>query len=386
MTVPQLSPEATTVERFERDVRAWLEEHAADLRGYRVEPWSSVSHQVARMRPFHRMLFDAGFTSMGWPVEIGGSGGTPLLRGVLYDEVLSAGYELPKGFEFLEIIVPTLMHFASHLAARHLPGLINGDELMCQGFSEPDFGSDLASIVTRARETEDGFRISGQKTWIGNGHIADWCLLLARTGDRASRHRGLTMFWLDMASPGITTRPIELAAGTDELAEVFLDDVVVPRDHLVGEVNGGWNVAMHLLQFERGNWAWQRQAYLDARLRERARDIEPKTPEAAFAVGQAFLDLLALRALAHRSLHETAAGRQVGEDSSIAKLVLSMAEKSVVDAERALDPDRALVDDGLGPGGGAWFHSRSASIFGGAAEVQRDVVADRLLHLPRAPR
>lgn len=361
---------------FRESVTAWLAGHVDELEPFRARPFTVLAEHVERLRPFHRRLYDAGFTRAGWPADSGGSGGSALLRGVLYDEILAAGYDLPRGFEFAEIIVPTLFDFAPHLARRHLPAILRGDLLMCQGFSEPGSGSDLGSLTTRAVPDRDGFRVTGQKTWIGNGAVADWCLLLARTGDRASRHRGLTMLWIDMTSPGLSTRPIAMADGTDELAELYLDDVAVPAEHVVGGVGQGWAVAMHLLQFERSTWAWQRQAHLLATLSTAAR--EGARPA---ALGTAFLDALALRALSLEALLTTAAGHPLGPASSVTKLVLSTAERSALDARlSAGDP---ILTDPAGHHAAEWFHARSTSVFGGAAEIQRDLVADRVLGLPR---
>lgn len=369
---------------FAAQVRSWIAAHSDALEPFRPQPYLDLASHVDRLRPFHRMLHAAGLARAGWPVELGGLGGPPLLRGILYDELSAAGYELPRGFEFIEIILPMLQAYAPDLAARHLDGLTNGDTLLCQGFSEPEAGSDLGALRTRAAPAGDDWLLTGQKTWIGNGHVADWCLLLARTGDRASGHRGLTMFWVDMRTPDITTRPVRLVDGRDELAEIFLDEARVSAEHVVGGVGQGWAIAMHLLQYERGNWAWQRHTSLLAHLSETAAGAGHLGDLTDAAIGTAWLDVLALRAVSGRAVRTTSAGGLLGADSSIAKLLLSTSEKSVIDAAYAVGGPSALIDGSLDPRAGAWFHARSTSVFGGAAEVQRDLVADRVLQLPRA--
>jgi acyl-CoA dehydrogenase len=375
-------------------LRRWLAERAQELDGFRHAPHRDLAGDVARLRPFHRLLWEHGWARLGWPQDAGGLGGAAALRGVVYDEVLDAGYDLPRGFEFLEIIAPTLLRFSPELGRVHVPLMLRGDVLLCQGFSEPEAGSDLAGLRTHAQRTQGGFVLRGQKTWIGNGHVADWCLLLARTGPPDSRHRGLTMFWMDMTAPGITTRPIVLANGRDELAELFLDDVVVPETHVVGGIDQGWAVAMYLLQFERGTWAWQRQCWLRARLAGLVGAQSPAATggatepadaaDAAGAVGEAWLELVSLRALAHQALTALSEGRELDATTSIVKVMMSRAEQAVFEAGRALTWP-AVEMTGTGPDdlAGEWFHGLATSVYGGAVDVQRDIIAQQLLGMPR---
>src|SRR5439155_11050239 len=213
---------------------------------------------------------------------------------ILYDELIGAGYIIPEALNAGETIGPMLCTYATHLAQKELTAFTAGRRMWSQRFSEPDAGSDMASIRTRAVLDGDVFRISGQKIWVSFGHLADACGVLVRTGDVESRHRGLSILWVDMTLPGVTVRPIEAASGRHEFAELFFDDVVVPRSCLVGELHGGWAVAMHLLQFERGMYGWVRQAWLHRRLE----DVLQSTPvdgAAAAIVGKAFLAALSLR-------------------------------------------------------------------------------------------
>lgn len=363
--------------------RFWLNDNIDILSDYCPAGWTSVAEYFNRLRPFHRLLRDEGWARWGWPTEFGGAGGHPSLRGAMYDAIYDAGFDVPRGFELLEVVGPTLIQFAPEIAQTYLPQLLSGDVIVSQGFSEPDAGSDLASLRTRAESDGDTWRVNGQKLWVSHAHAADWCLLLTRTGTLESRHRGLTMFWMDMRSSGVTARPIEFADGRDELAEVFLDDVVVRDSNRVGEVGGGWEVAMYLLQYERGNYAWQRQAWLRSLMTHALRSAGAEVDPAA--IGAAYLDLVALRASAKQTLHLLADGQFLGPLTSIDKLLLAETEQSVLNIARAMTWPATELGTQLGVElESDWFYSRAATIYGGAVEVQRDVVAQQLLNLPRS--
>jgi acyl-CoA dehydrogenase len=245
----------------------------------------------------------------------------------------------------------------------------------------------MASIRTRAVIDGDTFRINGQKTWVSFGHLADACGVLVRTGTTESRHRGLSIVWVDLTLPGVTVRPIEAASGRHEFAELFFDDVVVSRANLVGDLNGGWAVAMHLLQFERGMYGWIRQAWLHRRLEDalRSADHDGGTATLGSEVGEAFLAALSLRLRCRSTVGRLAAGEFLGPEISIDKLLLSTAEQQVFDTARALLGPAFLADDSpeTADWRSEWFFSRSTSIYGGAADVQRDIVAEHLLGLPK---
>ena len=362
--------------------RAWVE--TADFELVADHPGGDLDVAVDATVPVLRALHDAGWTRLGWPVEAGGLGGSPLQRAVVYDELAAAGYVIPEILSALEIIGPMLGRYAPGLAAACLPAALRAEEWWCQGFSEPDAGSDLASLRTRATPEENGFRLTGQKMWSSFGHIARWSCVLARTGDPGSGHRGLTMFWVDLTGPGVTVRPTPCATGRSETAEIFLDDVFVPGDHVIGEVGGGWGVVMYLLQFERGAYAWMRQAELHTellRLLPRAGGV----PDAAAGVGEAYLALFALRSQAHATMHRLYAGTDLGPEISVDKILLATTEQRVADLARELLWPGLELDDGeqAATWRRLWAYSRITTIYGGAIEVQRDLVAERLLSLPR---
>ena len=260
---PDASLEATATA-----FRSWLVDNAEHLEPFRHEVAEELEESVARFRPLQRLLWDDGWNRLGWSPEHGGLGGTPLHRFVVAEELAAAGYVNPEILSTVEIIAPMLVRYAPSIAATHLAMAFRGDEVWCQGFSEPDAGSDLASLRTRAIPDGDGFRLTGQKMWSSFGSLAEWCCLLARTGAPDSGHRGLTMFWVELAAPGVRVVPTRCETGRNETAEIFLDDVYVPADRLIGAVGQGWATVMYLMQFERGAFAWNRQGAHHSQLRE----------------------------------------------------------------------------------------------------------------------
>ncbi|HEY3716126.1 MAG TPA: acyl-CoA dehydrogenase family protein [Jatrophihabitantaceae bacterium] len=339
------------------------------------------------------MLAEAGWSRRGWPEEVGGLGGPVLLRAVLYDELAAFGLEIPEAYVILETLGPLLVAFAPSLAARHLPASLAGREIWGQGFSEPDAGSDLAHLRTRAAARDDGgFRLSGQKSWTTLGQFSEFAAVLARTGTAEEAHRGLTMLWVDLRASGATVRPITASNGRDEFAEMFFDEVDVPADGLIGEVGGGWAAAMYLLQYERGMYAWQRQAVLNRRLREAIASAgtssQPVAASTRIALGRALHAVTALRARSRRTVTRLSDGENPGPEISIDKAMLGQAEQLAFDALRQLNRTRATLggdphDQQLRE---EWFYSRASTIFGGAIDVQRDVVAERVLGLRRSGR
>lgn len=365
--------------------RAWLAAHAGDLEPFRHEHAEDVHLAVARFGPLQRLLWDAGWTKLGWPAEFGGSGGTPVQRFVVIEELAAAGYVLPEVFGNLEIIGPMLMQYAPAVAARHIPRASRGDEVWCQGFSEPDAGSDLGSLRTRAIADGDGFRITGQKMWSSYGTAASWCCVLARTGDPDSGYRGLTMFWVDLASPGVRVVPTYCDSGRAETVEIFLDDVHVPSEGVIGDVGQGWATVMYLMQYERGAFAWLRQAEHHGYLRDLLAHAGGFPDRADSVVGDAYVAIFALRSQVRDTVERLAAGEALGPEISIDKIMLGQCEQTMTETARRLLVDRLeLGDDPLDDWWRQrWSYSRVTTIYGGAAEVQHDLVGERLLGLPR---
>jgi alkylation response protein AidB-like acyl-CoA dehydrogenase len=374
---------------FRSELSGWLDAHGDELAPTYPEPGTLDDH-IAQMQRVKTILFDAGWMRWGWPERVGGLGGSPMLRAELGAAIAARDLTDPGLFSLVEVLAATLIDFASPaLAADVVPRLLSGAELWCQGFSEPGSGSDLSSLSCRAAPDGDAdtartWIINGQKVWTSLAQYSDRCVLLTRTGPAESRHRGITAFFVDMDTPGITVAPLEMINGVLEFAEVFFDDVVVPADRMLGALDGGWAVAMSILPYERSSCFWQRIAYLYRRLQllvERA----PDDDRAADVVGDAFVQLYALRARSRATQHRLATGGTLGAETSIDKVLVATAEQATYDAVRRLLPGVVELDDSVA--GDVWrnefLYSRAATIYGGTAEVQRNIIARRLLDLGR---
>jgi alkylation response protein AidB-like acyl-CoA dehydrogenase len=374
--------------RYRAELHAWL-----DANGERLAPRygapGTLDDHVAQMQRVKGLLYEAGWMQWGWPERVGGRGGPPMLRTELGAALAARDWVDPGLFSLVAVLAPTLIDYARpELAAAAVPRLLSGEELWCQGFSEPDSGSDLASLRCRAAprggdaRTASEWVIRGQKVWTSLAQYSQRCVLLARTGPADSRHRGITAFFVDMDTPGITVRPIEMINGEQEFAEVFFDDTVVPAERMLGEPGGGWAVAMSILPYERSSCFWQRVAYLYGRL-QRLVEAVPADDRTAEVLGNAYLELFALRARSRATQHRLAATGTIGAETSIDKVLVATTEQTVFDAVRRLLPGTVELDDGAA--GELWrneyLYSRAATIYGGSAEVQRNIIARRLLEL-----
>jgi hypothetical protein len=290
---------------------------------------------------------------------------------------------IPEAYYTLETLIPMLSVYAPDLARDHLIALLRGEERWCQGFSEPDAGSDLASLRTRARRDGDAWIIDGHKIWTSQATVANRCIVLARTGTPESRHRGLSMFLVDHDTPGVTVRPIRAMTGRDEFGEVFFDSVPVEVDRLVGDEGAGWAVAMYLLQWERGMYPWQRQSMLLDLLDELmgASDAEFDPGDLA----DAYLAILPMRVSARNTVRRLAAGESPGPEVSVDKVLLSRAEILVHDLAAAALGGVMELGDGLAARQlrQDYLYSRPAPIYGGSVEIQRTILAERVLGMPR---
>jgi alkylation response protein AidB-like acyl-CoA dehydrogenase len=368
---------------FRSQLRAWLDAHHDEL-APPFAPLGTLDARIEQMQRVKALLFDAGWMRYGWPERVGGLGGSPVLRTELGAALAARDLADPGLFSLIEVLAPTLIDFApAELAAEVVPRLLSGAELWCQGFSEPGTGSDLSSLACRAVPDGDAtWIINGQKVWTSLAQYADRCVLLTRTGEPDSRHRGITAFLVDMDTPGITVSPLEMINGEREFAEVFFDDVAVPADRMLGERDGGWAVAMSILPYERSSCFWQRIAFLYRRL-ERLVEVLDDTEHAAHVIGDTYLQLHALRARSRATQHRLGAGATLGAETSIDKVLVAAGEQAVYDAARRLLPGVVeLADDAAAE---AWrteyLYSRAATIYGGTAEVQRNIIARRLLDL-----
>ncbi|HVN51340.1 MAG TPA: acyl-CoA dehydrogenase family protein, partial [Acidimicrobiales bacterium] len=277
---------------------------------------------------------------------------------------------------------------APELAATMVPRLLRGDETWCQGFSEPGTGSNLASLSCRATRADEGWHVTGQKVWTSLAQYADRSVLLVRTGTDADAHRGITALFVDMVDAGgdqargISVRPIEAMHGSPEFCEVFFDDVDVPFERMLGDEGQGWAVAMDLLPYERSTALWHRAAYLHRRLQRLLEAAEPGALDAR-TLGEVTELLYAFRARSRATQHRLASGAHLGPETSIDKVLLATTEQAVFElVGDGLAAEVAVGDD---PASRRWrsemLYARAASIYGGSAEIQRNIIARRLLDL-----
>jgi alkylation response protein AidB-like acyl-CoA dehydrogenase len=372
------------LDEFRAALDAWLDDNHGDL----VPPAgdTTLDAHMAHLAMVKRLTYDAGWMRWGWPERVSGLGGSPLLRGYLGEALTGRGYVEPGIYSMPEVLGPTMIDYApAELAAQMVPRLLRGDETWCQGFSEPGTGSNLAALQCRAVRTDDGWRVSGQKVWTSLAQYAQRCVLLTRTGAAESAHRGITALFVDMDSPGITVRPIQTMHGVEEFAEVFFDDVAVPFDRTLGEVDQGWAVAMDLLPYERSTALWHRGAFLHRRLQQLVA-ARAATLDAA-RLGEAFAELYAFRARSRATQHRLAAGDRLGPETSIDKVLVSTTEQTVFDlVADALADDFVAGDDEVSEHWRAdYLYSRAATIYGGSLEIQRNIIARRLLDLGVEP-
>jgi alkylation response protein AidB-like acyl-CoA dehydrogenase len=378
---------SSAIADFRAELHAWLDAHEVELAPRYPAP-GTLDEQMAQMQRVKALLYDAGWMRAGWPERVGGLGGSPMQRTELGAALAARDITDPGLFSLIEVLAPTLIDYApAELAAEVVPRLLAGAEMWCQGFSEPGSGSDLASLSCRAvpdgdPATASTWVINGQKVWTSLAQYSDRCVLLTRTGTPESRHRGITAFFVDMDTPGITVAPLEMINGVREFAEVFFDDVVVSADRILGEVNGGWAVAMSILPYERSSCFWQRIAYLYRRL-ECLVEVVPVDDRSAEIIGNAYVQLHALRSRSRATQHRLAAGETLGAETSIDKILVAAGEHATYDAVLRLLPGVVETDDSAAAEmwRSEYLYSRAATIYGGTAEVQRNIVARRLLDL-----
>ena len=370
------------LDEFRIGVDAWIAENNELLRPAH-QGVGTLDQQMVHLSAVKRLAYDAGWMRWGWPIEVGGLGGSNLLRAYLGEALTGHDIVEPGIYSMTEVLAPTMIDYATpKLAATMVPRLLRGDETWCQGFSEPGTGSNLAALQCRATRTDDGWRVSGQKVWTSLAQYAQRCVLLTRTGPADSAHRGITALFVDMDTPGIAVRPIETMHGAPEFSEVFFDDVAVPLDRTLGDEGQGWAVAMDLLPYERSTALWHRAAYLHRRLQQLIETAPPGSLD-PIRLGEATQILYAFRARSRATQHRLATGERLGAETSIDKVLVATAEQAVFDlVEEGLAADITLGDD---PAAARWrseyLYSRAATIYGGSAEIQRNIIARRLLEL-----
>lgn len=366
---------------YERALAEWLGERRRHS-GVSKEIGYDFDERVADARVLQHDLFAAGWNRYGWPVELGGLGGSWRHRAVLWEQIARAGVAEPTIFEHVEILAPMVAkHGHPDVAARLIPQLLDGSAAWSQGFSEPDAGSDLANLRTTGNVDGDLLIVRGRKIWTSWSKYARYCIALVRTGPADGRHHGLTMVVIDLESSGVTVEPVRQANGSWELAEVLFDDVVVPIENIIGGLGGGWAMALEVLTCERSTLAWMRHCFMHARLdslrHELGQDDEDK-------LGDVALDMLALRASALNALIDVNTGSGATEESSFVKLLMTSAEQSLYDlAQSARSADLAFGRDVFADElRHEYFFSRIVTVYGGSRQMQLNTIAKRVLGMP----
>ena len=378
---------AATPAQFRGALVSWIDEHRSELQPP-YEDHGSTEEILSHQRRVQRLLFDQGWMRWGWPTAVGGLGGSSLFRAVLGEELTGRGLVHSAAYSMTEVLGPAVVEYASvSLAAEVVPPMLRGDETWCQGFSEPEAGSDLGSLRTTGAWDGNAWVLRGQKLWTSWAHHAARCIVLARTEGPDTGSRGISAFLVDMDSAGVGVRPLDTMAGVDEFCETFFDEVRVPPDRLLGSQAEGWRVAQHILACERGPIFWQRASWLLHHLGEIAMMADTSDATAQRLIGLAFADVSALRARSRSTQERVAAGDLGGSESSIDKILIAAADQAVFDAARHVLP--GVVELGDSPLADRyrkeWAYSRAATIYGGTSEIQRDIVASRLLNLPKVP-
>jgi len=373
---------------YRAEVRAWLAEHLPLL------PWPEppdLEDKAPFWRQWQQLLFDDGYAGLTWPTKYGGQGLDEGLRAVFADECDRAG--APERLNIIgeDFAGPTIAHLGTEgQKEQYLRRILTGEDIWCQLFSEPDSGSDLASLRTRATKVDGGWRVTGQKIWTSRAQVSAHAILLARTGG-GQRHRGITYFLMPMTAEGVTVRPLAHMLGEAEFNEVFLDEVFLPDSAVVGEVDGGWSVAMATLAFERVAIATGRvnttKAVEDlvADVRERGLGADPHVRR---TVADLWSRALVHKAIGQRVIAGVDAGAPPGPVTSIGKLYFCPLVEDLADFRLSLDPMGglfALDDEQVGDQ--RWLRlanqARGTAIAGGSTFIQRNIVAERILGLPR---
>jgi alkylation response protein AidB-like acyl-CoA dehydrogenase len=371
--------------RLQEEVRGFLADHCPDP----DDLPHSLDERIAYLRRWQARCYEAGYVGRAWPAEYGG-GGRPTSEQIVVDqELAAAGAPELVAVVGLDVLGPALLAYGTDTQRRRYIGpILSAEELWCQGFSEPEAGSDLASLRTRAVETDAGYLVSGQKTWVSWGQFARWCGVLARTDSDVAKHKGLSLLIVDLESPGVDVRPMEQITGHAEFSELFFDDVFVPRENLLGEAGQGWAIAMHVVAHERGTAALPRQVTLrtwfDRLVADAARETRDglpllADPDAQQTLAGALIEIEALRHHAIRTMSPFLGGGTVGPESSGVKLLMAQAEQRL-----GLAALEVLGDSAAGE---FWheryLYSRAASVYGGTRQIQRSILADRVLSLPQ---
>jgi alkylation response protein AidB-like acyl-CoA dehydrogenase len=390
-----LSPEDRA---FRDETRKWLEGNV---------PRTELKTLDER-RAWHRRMFEAGYVGMGWPKEYGGQAASPMKLAIVADEMARANAPAPINGLGIGFIGPTIIiHGTDAQKQRYLKKILAAEEIWCQLYSEPNSGSDLASLRTRAEDKGSHFEVNGQKIWTSGGHISDWGILLSRTDPSVAKHKGISCFLLNMRQPGVEVRPLKQITGSAEFNEVFMTNARVEKSDLLGRLGQGWEIAQTTLGFERGGNSIARVTrYASAfdRLVEAARKLRRggkallEDPVVRAKLGRVYAEMEVQRYAALRVLSMLQKGDSPGAASSITKLSYSEFEKRYYElCLEILGPYGQVTDGGLEESSldvdsssgvrSSWAYAflwaRAGTIYSGSSEIQKNVIGERVLGLPK---
>jgi alkylation response protein AidB-like acyl-CoA dehydrogenase len=377
---------------FREEVRTWLDHNLptewshGGVGGYREDD------DEAMQRQWQSRLHEAGWLKLSWPRDAGGRGATPVMQAIYQEEMAKAGAPAILGRLGVSLLAPTLLvHGSPWQKETYVKKILSGDLVFCQGFSEPDAGSDLAGLRTRAEKRDGHWVLNGQKTWSSGAHYADKSFLLARTDPDADAHKGISFFLVDMNQPGVEVRPIRQLTGGGEFGEIFLSGAVVEDRDLVGDPGAGWKIAMTVFGFERGGLAQAARferavAQLATLARSRGAGSDMTVRQ---KVAQAQIEAHVFRLIGLRNLTSAQQGHAPGPEASLTKLYWSEMDKRIQETAvglqgpyGALAPDSPFaIEDGRWQYG--WMWAQAETIYAGSSEIQRNIIAERVLGLPR---
>jgi alkylation response protein AidB-like acyl-CoA dehydrogenase len=386
---------------FRDELRRWLSTALPTGWGTTIFEPDDENERAEFRLEWERKLFKGGWNGINWPTKYGGRGATLVEQAIFAEEMAMA--RAPDGLNIIgrNLAGTTLLHHGTEAQReRFLPKILSGEEVWCQGFSEPNAGSDLASVRCRAVRDDGHFVVNGQKIWTSFAQYAHWCILLVRTDSSLPKHKGISFLLVDMKSPGISIRPLKQISGESEFNETFFDNVRVPTENLVGELNNGWHIAMTTLAYERGpEDSLARQIRFKQELdrllltlsnlrRGSALAIDDPVVRDKLAQSVAEIEIMRLSCL--RSFSQTIRGKAIGAEASMSKLYWShIAQRFYETALESLGPLSAVGrGDPLSPAGGrfqlSFLNSRAFTIYSGTSEIQRNIIAERVLGLPRS--
>jgi len=380
-------------EELRDELRTWLRAHPPPDVAVAATP-----EEADVLREWQHTLHDGRWVGINWPVEYGGRGASIAQLAIYNEELARADAPPILGRAGVSLVGPTLMaHGTEEQRRRWMPRILAGDDIWCQLFSEPDAGSDLAGLSTRAEKRGGSYVVTGQKVWSSYARFADWGIALVRTDPDARRHQGISMVAIPMTAKGVEVRPLRQITGESEFNEVFLDEVEIPVEHLIGPEHEGWRVANTMLANERGaTFVWKEQV-----LHEVAIELLSKTcanrgllgdPVVRQRLAQSWIEVELFRLHNQRTLARLARGEEIGPESSLVKLFWAgMSQRLSDTAVGVLGPDALLVaDDDHAVDRGRWslglLAARANSIMGGTSEIQRNIIGEQLLGLPRETR